>query len=108
MVSILRTRVSRVANAAIFFILALIQIIIVSWISISQERKSEYLDIQWITQRYFLGFYISINPMADPRFTAILVALTAGLQLLLLAFLVNVVFSNKNMIQIYPELTRFD
>jgi len=103
LVSILKTRVSRVANAAIFFTLALIQIIIVSWISVSQERKSEYLDIQWITQRYILGFYISINPMADPRFTAILVALTAGLQLLLLAFLVNVVFSNKNMIQIYPE-----
>ncbi len=103
MVSILRTRVSRVANAAIFFTLALVQIIIVSWISISQEPKLEFLDIQWITQTYVLGFYISINPMADPRFTAILVALTAGLQLLLLAFLVNIVFSNKNMIQIYPE-----
>ncbi|UCG03949.1 MAG: M48 family metalloprotease [Candidatus Heimdallarchaeota archaeon] len=103
MVSILRTRVSRIANAAIFFALALVQIIIVSWISISQEKKTEYLDIQWITQRYVLGFYISINPMSDPRFTAILVALTAGLQLLLLAVLVNVVFSNKNMIQIYPE-----
>ncbi|MFX0123185.1 MAG: M48 family metallopeptidase [Candidatus Hodarchaeota archaeon] len=103
MVSILRTRVSRVANASIFFTLALVQIIIVSWISISQEPKPEYLDIQWITQQEVLGFYISINPMADPRFTAILVALTAGLQLLLLAVLVNVVFSNKNMIQIYPE-----
>jgi Zn-dependent protease with chaperone function len=103
LVSILRTRVSRIANAAIFFTLALVQIIIVSWISISQEEKSEYLVIQWITQHKFLGFYISINPMADPRFTVILVALTAGLQLLLLAFLVNIVFSNKNMIQIYPE-----
>ena len=41
--------------------------------------------------------------MADIRFTALLVVLTAGLQLLLLGFLVNIVFSNKNMVQIYPE-----
>ncbi|MFX1517251.1 MAG: M48 family metallopeptidase [Promethearchaeota archaeon] len=103
MVSILKTKISRITNVAIFFTLALVQIIIVSWISISQEEKAEYLDIRWITQYKVLGFYISINPMADPRFTTVLVVLTAGLQLLLLAFLVNVVFSNKNMIQIYPE-----
>ncbi|MHA2244443.1 MAG: M48 family metallopeptidase [Candidatus Hodarchaeales archaeon] len=99
----LKTRISRIINAALFFVLALVQIIIVSWISISQEAKSEYLDIQWITQRYILGFYISINPMADTRFTALLVLLTAGLQLMLLGFLVNVVFSNRNIVQIFPE-----
>ncbi len=87
----------------IFFTLALVQIVIVSWISVSQEPKPEYLKFQWITQRHILGFYISINPMADPRFTALLIVLTAGLQLLLLGFLVNIVFSNKNMVQIYPE-----
>ncbi|MFX1282699.1 MAG: M48 family metallopeptidase [Promethearchaeota archaeon] len=103
MVSILRTRVSRISNAVIFFALALVQIVIVSWISISQEAKPEFLEFQWITQWHFLGFYISINPMADPRFTVLLIVLTAGLQLLLLGFLVNVVFSNKNMVQIYPE-----
>ncbi|MFX0014914.1 MAG: M48 family metallopeptidase [Promethearchaeota archaeon] len=103
MVSILRTRFSRIANVVIFFALALFQIIVVSWISISQEAKPEYLDIQWITQWHILGFYVSINPMADPRFTGLLVVLTAGLQILLLGFLVNVVFSNKNMVQIFPE-----
>ena len=43
-----------------------------------------------------------MNPVSDFRFSIILVLLTACLQILLLAFLVNVVFSNKNMIQIYP------
>ena len=99
LVSILRTRVSRIANAAIFFTLALVQIIVVSWISISQKAKTEYLGVQWS----ILGFYVSINPFSDPRFTALLVLLTAGLQLLLLAILVNIVFSNKNMLQIFPE-----
>jgi len=73
-----------------------LQIIVVSWISISQVRKSDfYIKI--------LGFYVSITPFADLRFTALLVLLTAGLQVLLLAFLVNIVFSNKNMVQIFPE-----
>lgn len=91
-----RAKISRILNAAIFFLLTFVQMIIVSWISISQIPKSQ--DLVRI-----LGFYISFNPFADLRFTAVLVLLTAGLQLLLLAFLVNIVFSNKNMIQIYPE-----
>lgn len=75
------------------------QIIIVSWISISQEAKIELLGVPL----KILGFYVSIDPFVDTRFTALLVILTAGLQLLLLAFLVNIVFSNKNMVQIFPE-----
>ncbi|MFX0181560.1 MAG: M48 family metallopeptidase [Candidatus Hodarchaeota archaeon] len=96
MVSMRRAKISRILNAAIFFLLTFVQMIIVSWITISQIPKSqEFFGI--------LGFYISFNPFADLRFTAVLVLLTAGLQLLLLTFLVNIVFSNKNMIQIYPE-----
>ncbi|MFX0150445.1 MAG: M48 family metallopeptidase [Candidatus Hodarchaeota archaeon] len=99
MVSMRRVKISRVFNAAIFFILTFVQMIMVSWVTISQIPKSDYL----IEQFFIFGFYISFNPFVDLRFTAILVLLTAGLQLLLLAFLVNIVFSNKNMIQIYPE-----
>ncbi len=98
MVSIRRIRTYRFFNATIFFLLTLLQMIIVSWISISQEPNegSEFSFAK------ILGFYISINPFSELRFTAVLVILTGGLQILLLAFLVNVVFSNKNMIQIYP------
>ncbi|UCE15102.1 MAG: M48 family metalloprotease [Candidatus Heimdallarchaeota archaeon] len=123
MVSILRVRLSRIINVAIFFVLTFIQIIIVSWISISYDNpKEEFwkpsLDIfgmiiEWLHERGIFGFYVSINPFIDPKFTilginipqftVLLLFLTAGLQLLLLAFLVNIVFSNKNMIQIYPE-----
>ncbi len=72
--------------------------IIVSWIHISQipDEGSKF------TFAKVLGFYISINPFSELLFTAVLVILTGGLQILMLAFLVNVVFSNKNMIQIYP------
>ncbi|MFW9780105.1 MAG: M48 family metallopeptidase [Candidatus Heimdallarchaeota archaeon] len=103
-----RVRFFRVINAAAFFILTFAQIIIVSWISISQEPKVEpwkplpsLIGIEGNPR--ILGFFISINPFADLQQTAVLVLLTAGLQLLLLAFLVSIVFSNKNMIQIYPE-----
>jgi len=98
MVSIRRIRVSRLINSSIFFLLTLLQMIIVSWISISQvpDEGSEFAFTK------ILGFYISINPFSELWFTAVLVILTGGLQILLLAFLVNVVFSNKNMIQIYP------
>ncbi len=99
MVSILRIRVSRIVNAGTFFILTFAQIIVVSWISISQEQRTEPLR----AFARFLGFYVSINPFANPQFTFLLLLMTAGLQILLLVFLVNVVFSNKNMIQIYPR-----
>ena len=98
MVSIRRIRVYRFFNASVFFFLTLLQMIIVSWISISQI-PDEGLDF---TFAKILGFYISINPFSELRFTAVLVILTGGLQILLLVFLVNVVFSNKNMIQIFP------
>ncbi len=98
MVSIRRIRVYRFFNASVFFLLTLLQMIIVSWISISQipDEGSDF------TFAKILGFYISINPFSELRFTAVLVILTGGLQILLLIFLVNVVFSNKNMIQIFP------
>lgn len=93
-----RIKISRVFNAATFFIFTFIQMIFVSWISISQTYKeSAFPPIK------VLGFYVAFNPFADLRFTAFLVLLTAGLQVLLLALLVNIVFSNKNMVQIYPE-----
>jgi Zn-dependent protease with chaperone function len=76
-----------------------VQIIIVSWVSISQEVKPDW---EFFTNE-ILSFYISINPFSDSRFTVILVILTGGLQILLLALLVNIVFSNKNMVQISPE-----
>jgi len=90
-----RIKVSRFANASLFFILTFSQIIIVSWISISQIELENSIKI--------FGFFISIDPFANFQFTALLVLLTAGLQIFLLALLVNIVFSNKNMIQIYPE-----
>ncbi|GAF69384.1 unnamed protein product, partial [marine sediment metagenome] len=90
-----RIKISRFANASLFFILTFSQIIIVSWISISQIELENSIKI--------FGFFISINPFANFQFTALLVLLTAGLQIFLLALLVNIVFSNKNMIQIYPE-----
>ncbi|MHA2094619.1 MAG: M48 family metallopeptidase [Candidatus Hodarchaeales archaeon] len=98
MVSIRRIRVSRFFNATVFFLLTFLQMIIVSWISISQipDEGSDF------TFAKILGFYISINPFLEIQFTAVLVILTGGLQVLLLVSLVNVVFSNKNMIQIYP------
>ena len=98
MVSIRRIRVSRALNASIFFVLILLQIVIISWISISQIPT---IDPQFPIIELF-GFYVTMNPVSDFRFSVILVILTACLQILLLAFLVNVVFSNKNMIQIYP------
>ena len=103
-----KIRFFRVVNAAIFFILTFAQIIIVSWISISQEPKEEpwkpLLGLMGMTGNpRFLGFYVSINPFANLQQTVVLVLLTAGLQLLLLAFLVSIVFSNRNMVQIYPE-----
>ncbi len=96
MVSMRRIRFYRILNASIFFVLTLIQMIIVSWVSISLTPDPE------IAFTKILGFYVSINPFADFRLTIILVILSGGLQILLLAFLVNVVFSNKNMIQIFP------
>ena len=98
MVSMRRIRLFRILNASIFFVLTLIQMIIVSWVSISLTPNS---DTQFSMGR-ILSFYVSINPFADLRLTIILVILSGGLQILLLVFLVNVVFSNKNMIQIYP------
>ena len=93
-----RIKISRVFSAAAFFIFTFIQMIFVSWISISQEFKNSAFPPFKI-----LGFYVAFNPFADLRFTAFLVFLTAGLQILLLALLVNIVFSNKNMVQIFPE-----
>ena len=98
MVSLRRIRASRVLNASIFFVLILLQMVIISWISISQNATNES---QFPIIKLF-GFYVTMNPVNDFRFTIILVLLTGCLQILLLAFLVNVVFSNKNMIQIYP------
>lgn len=103
-----RIRFFRVISTGIFFILTFTQIIIVSWISISQEPKEEpwkpLMSLIGISGNpRILGFFVSINPFADLQQTVVLVLLTAGLQLLLLAFLVSIVFSNKNMIQIYPE-----
>ncbi len=105
-----RIKVSRISNASLFFISTFIQIIIVSWVSISQKSPEEPfnqinllgLTITLPPIRVF-GFFISLNPFADFQFTALLVILTAGLQIFLLILLVNIVFSNKNMIQIHPE-----
>ena len=98
MVSMRRIRFYRILNAGIFFVLTLIQMIIVSWVSISVTPNPD----STFAFTKILGFYISINPFADFRFTIVLVILSAGLQIILLALLVNVVFSNKNMIQIFP------
>ncbi|MHA1940555.1 MAG: M48 family metalloprotease [Candidatus Hodarchaeales archaeon] len=94
-----RMRFRRILSASIFFFLTLLQMIIVSWISISQVPEED----SRIVFTKFLGFYVSINPLGDFNFTAMLVVLTGCLQILLLAFLINAVFSNKNMIQIFPE-----
>ena len=72
-----RIKISRFANASLFFILTFSQIIIVSWISISQIELENSIKI--------FGFFISINPFANFQFTALLVLLTAGLQIFLLA-----------------------
>ncbi|MHA2073253.1 MAG: M48 family metalloprotease [Candidatus Hodarchaeales archaeon] len=105
-----RIKISRIVNASLFFILTFIQIIIVSWVSISQKSPEEPFNqinffglvITLMPIRVF-GFFISLNPFANLQFTALLVILTAGLQIFLLILLVNIVFSNKNMIQIHPE-----
>jgi heat shock protein HtpX len=102
MVILRRVRFFRIFNAGVFFLLAFAQMIIVSWISISQNPR-EGAQIYPIGNVRLLGFYISINPFTNQAFTVLLVFLTAGLQILLLAFLVKFVFSNKSMIQIFPE-----
>jgi heat shock protein HtpX len=98
----LRIKISRITNASLFFILTFAQIIVVSWISINQKQPDPETRTLFQPIRIF-GFFISLNPFADFQFTALLVLLTAGLQIFLLALLVNIVFSNKNMIQIFPE-----
>ncbi|MHA1214418.1 MAG: M48 family metallopeptidase [Candidatus Hodarchaeales archaeon] len=96
-------------NATVFFVLTLIQMIIVSWISIRQVPPDLPSNTPFpIKAFHILGFYITVNPFDESgniniRFTVLLILLTAGLQILLLAFLINIVFSNKNMVQIYPE-----
>ena len=109
MASILRIKLSRMLNAAIFFLFTFLQMIFVSWVSIRQDPPQIPVNTPFpLRALHILGFYITLNPFDETgdinlRFTVLLVLLTAGLQILLLAFLINIVFSNKNMVQIYPD-----